>query len=349
MSNLPDWARALGPALFVARIRSAAEDFVVTEQLEIEFSNDGEHDWLCIEKTGANTHWVAEQLAKYAGVKSRDVGYAGLKDRHAITQQWFSVRRPSAEGTDWQSFEAEGVGIVEQRLHRRKLRRGAHRGNTFRIALRGADDISSHQEEIEERLTQIRSHGVPNYFGEQRFGRDGSNVDLGRSLFNGRRLTRNKRSIAISSVRSFLFNEILDARVKDRTWERILPGELANLDGSGSVFAVDDVSSDIVARCASFDIHPTGTLWGRMAPCGDGSSARIQNNVTAPYADLRDGLIAAGVDAATRPLRVRVRDLCWEFRDDALWLEFLLPKGSYATTVLREIAEASTGAPTRHR
>ena len=337
MSILPDWARALGPTLFVARIRSTAEDFVVTEQLEIDFSNDGEHDWLRIEKSGANTHWVSEQLAKYAGIKSRDVGYAGLKDRHAITQQWFSVRRPSVEGTDWQSFEAEGVSIVEQRLHRRKLRRGAHRGNTFRIALRGDDDISSHQEEIEERLSQIRSRGVPNYFGEQRFGHDGSNVDLGRSLFNGRRLTRNKRSIALSAVRSFLFNEILDARVRDGSWEQILPGELANLDGSGSVFAVDDVSNDIVARCATFDIHPTATLWGSQAPRGTDSVAALENNVTAAHKELCDGLVQARVEASSRPLRVRLQDLRWEFEDDALWLEFLLPKGAFATTVLREI------------
>lgn len=337
MSNLPDWARALGPTLFAARIRSVAEDFVVTEQLEIEFSDDGEHDWLCVGKTGANTHWVSEQLAKHAGIKSRDVGYAGLKDRHAVTQQWFSVRRPSMEGTDWQSFKVQGVSIVEQRLHRRKLRRGAHRGNAFRIALRG-DDIPSHDEKIDERLSQIKLRGVPNYFGEQRFGRDGSNVDLGRSLFSGGRLTRNKRSIALSAVRSFLFNEILDFRVRDGSWEQILPGELANLDGSGSVFVVDEVSSELVARCARFDIHPTATLWGRMAPCAGGRAANMQNDVAAAYADLCDGLIAARVDASSRALRVRVQDLHWEFEDDALWLEFVLPKGAYATTVLREIA-----------
>jgi len=336
LSNLPDWARALGPTLFMARIRSAPDDFVVTEQLEIEFSNDGEHDWLRVEKTNANTHWVTEQLAKHAGIKLGDVGYAGLKDRYAVTQQWFSVRRPSVDGTDWQLFEAEGVRIVEQQLHRRKLRRGAHRGNAFRIALRG-DDIAPHREEIAERLAQIKSRGVPNYFGEQRFGRDGGNVDLGRSLFSGRRLTRNKRSIALSAVRSFLFNEILDSRVRDGSWEQILPGELVNLDGSGSVFSVNEVSSEIIARCAAFDIHPTATLWGSQAPRGTDSVASLENAATAPYTELCDGLLRVGVNASSRPLRVRVQDLRWELEDDALWLEFLLPKGAFATTVLREI------------
>lgn len=337
MSKLPDWARALGSTLFVCQLRTTASDFVVNEQLDIEFSDDGEHDWLLVEKTGANTQWVTEQLAQHAGIRPRDVGYGGRKDRYAITRQWFSVRRPSLEGTDWALFEAEGVRIIEQRLHRRKLKTGAHRGNAFRIALRGKG-LADHQAAAAERLALIGARGVPNYFGEQRFGHGGSNVDLGRSLFAGRRLTRNKRSIALSAARSFLFNEILDARVRDGSWERILPGEQANLDGSGSVFAVDEVTSELEQRCAAYDIHPTATLWGRQAPRGTQSVAALENRVTAPHSDLCEGLVAAGLEAATRPLRLRVQDLRWQFEDDALWLEFQLPKGAFATTVLREIA-----------
>lgn len=337
MSNLPDWARALGPTLFAAQIRLTPSDFVVTEQLDIELSDDGEHDWLQVEKIGANTHWVSEQLAKYAGIAPRDVGYAGLKDRHAVTRQWFSVRRPSVAGTDWAAFDAEGVRIVEQRLHRRKLKRGAHRGNAFRIALR-SEGLANQAEAAAERLARIEAHGVPNYFGEQRFGRAGANIDLGRSLFSGRRLTRAKRSIAISAVRSFLFNEILDTRVRDGSWERILPGELANLDGSGSVFAVDQLTADIEDRCADFDIHATASLWGRKAPCATGDVAMLENTVVAQYPELCDGLVNARVDASSRALRLRPQDLKWQIEDDALWLEFQLPKGSFATSVLREIA-----------
>ncbi len=226
--------------------------------------------------------------------------------------------------------------VVETRRHQRKLRRGGHRGNAFRIALRGVD-ITSHREDIAERLVQIESRGVPNYFGEQRFGRDGSNVDLGRAVLHGRRVSRNKRSIAISSVRSLLFNDILDARVRDETWDRILPGELANLDGSGSVFAVDEVTDEIEQRCAGFDIHPSGTLWGRNAPLGTGTVAELETDVVSKHEDLATGLIAAKVDAASRPLRLRVQDLKWEVEEDALWLDFRLGKGAYATSVLREI------------
>ena len=313
MSILPDWARALGSPLFVARIRATVEDFVVTEQLEIEFSDDGEHDWLLVEKTGANTHWVAEQLAKHAGINDRDVGYAGLKDRHAVTRQWFSVRRPSGEGTDWRAFGAEGVRIIEQNLHRRKLKRGAHRGNIFRIALR-SDDVTRNAATIEQRLAQIQACGVPNYFGEQRFGRDGANIELGRAVVAGRRVSRHKRSIGISALRSLEFNEILDARVRDGSWNHILAGDIANLDGSRSVFTVGEVTLELEQRCADMDIHPSGCL---------------------------PGIDKLGVAESSRPLRMRVGDLKSTLKDDVLWLEFQLPKGSFATAVLREIVDWS--------
>ena len=311
MSVLPDWARALGVPLFAARIRTTVNDFVVTELLAIEFSHDGEHDWLYLEKTGANTHWVAEQLAKHAGIKDRDVGYAGLKDRHAVTRQWFSVRRPSAEGTDWDTFAAEGVRILEQQRHQRKLKRGAHRGNAFRIAVR-SDELSKHCAAIEQRLAQIKGGGVPNYFGEQRFGRNGSNVELGRAIVAGRRVSRHKRSIGISALRSLEFNNELSARVQDGTWNRILAGDTANLDGSNSVFSVTDLTQELEDRCAHMDIHPCGSL---------------------------PALDRIGVKAAFRSLRMRVRNLQWEFDEDALWLEFSLDKGSFATTVLRELVD----------
>ena len=191
MSPLPDWARALGPVLFTGRIRTSPSDFIVTEVLNIEFSDDGEHDWLWVEKVGANTVWVAEQLASHASISARDVGYAGLKDRHAVTRQWFSVRRPGAEGTDWTTLKADGVRILDQKLHRRKLKRGAHKGNTFRIAVRGSE-IALLGGKIAGRLEAIRAQGVPNYFGEQRFGRDGGNIELGRAVIAGRRMARSK-------------------------------------------------------------------------------------------------------------------------------------------------------------
>ncbi len=311
MSPLPDWARALGSVLFTGRIRNSPSDFVVTEVLNFEFSDDGEHDWLWVEKVGANTVWVAEQLAFHASISVRDVGYAGLKDRHAVTRQWFSVRRPGAEGTDWTTLKADGVRILEQKLHRRKLKRGTHKGNTFRIAVR-ASEIASLGGEIDERLEAIRAQGVPNYFGEQRFGRDGGNIELGRSVVAGRRMARSKRSIGISAIRSLEFNDNLDARVRDGTWNRILPGDVVNLDGTRSVFTADELTPELEQRCSEMDIHPSGCL---------------------------PGISKIGVEPSSRPLRVRVQDLSWEIDGEALWLEFGLGRGSYATTVLRELAD----------
>jgi len=309
LSNLPDWARALGEPLFTCRIRSTPGDFVVTEQLAIEFSGEGEHDWLWVQKRGANTAWVSDQLAKHAGVPSRDVGYSGLKDRHAVTKQWFSVRRPSGEGTDWSSFAAEGVEISEQRRNHRKLKRGAHRGNAFQIALRG-DGIDQFDEQLNERLQRIAEGGVPNYFGEQRFGREAGNIELGRAVLAGKRFPRDKRSIGISAIRSLQFNDELGARVEAGTWNRILADDTANLDGSGSIFAVDELTAELEQRCSEMDIHPCGTL---------------------------PALDTIGVKAAHRPLRMRVSEIEWQRRDDAVWLKFQLPKGAFATTVLREL------------
>lgn len=334
---IPDWARAHGEVLIVARIRTEPADFIVTESMDFELSGDGEHDFLWIEKTGANTAWVARQLAAHAGVAAVDVGYAGLKDRHAISSQWFSVRRPSGEGTDWATFAAEGVRIVEIARHHKKLRRGAHRSNSFRIALR-SPDIEACRDQIRSRLELIEKQGVPNYFGEQRFGRDGGNIELAEAVFAGRRVKRDKRSIAISSARSLLFNHILEARVRDGTWNQLRVGDLANLDGSGSVFAVDELTADLMERCDTDDVHPTGTLWGDGAPLTSDNVASGECVAVADYKSMTEGLQKARVDASSRALRLPVRDLSVEFGDGALWLEFSLTKGGFATVVLRELA-----------
>ena len=310
MANLPDWARASGLPLLSARIRSTTSDFQVTELLDIEFSGDGEHDWLWVEKTGANTTWVAEQLARHAGVPARDAGYAGLKDRHAVTRQWFSVRRASGEGTDWTSVDIEGVNVIDVRRHYRKLKRGTHSGNAFRIAVR-SKRLQDERTDLSERLNCIAANGVPNYFGEQRFGRNGSNIELGEAVLAGKRLSRSKRSIGISALRSLDFNNQLSQRVEQGTWNELVPGDTANLDGTGSVFAVDAVTEELRQRCAAMDVHPAGSL---------------------------PAIEALRVDASWRPLRARVSALQWEFADDALWLEFGLPRGSFATAVLRETA-----------
>jgi len=323
---LPDWARAYDAPLFSATIRTKAEDFDVTEELGFEFSGDGEHDYLFIEKIGANTEWVSRQLATHAEVPARDVGYAGLKDRHAVTRQWFSV--PRWNTPDWQQLAVEGTQLLQQQRHNRKLRRGAHTANRFRIVLRGrAPEANT----LAERLETMKIRGVPNYFGEQRFGRGGSNVTLADAWAQGKRLPRHKRSIAMSVARSFMFNQFLDARVRDKTWNQLLEGDVANLDGSGSVFTVDAVDDDLTRRCQEMDVHPTGPLYG------DGSTPT--DIITAEHKGWLKALNDARVKSANRSLRLRVADFEWSTGDDSLVLEFSLGRGAFATSVLREIAD----------
>ena len=336
-TRTPSWPRASGSPLLSARIRTTPDDFQVTEILGFDPDGEGEHDFLLVEKSGANTAWVARQLARHAGTRLADVGYAGRKDRHAVTRQWFSV---PARGTDWRAFTSEGVRVLEHRPHGRKLRRGSHRGNRFRIALR-SERVPVLAAEILKRLDRITVDGVPNYFGEQRFGRDGNNLDLAERLFAGARMKRERRGIAISAARSFLFNEILAARVGDGSWNRILPGELANLDGSGSVFAVERPDTDLQTRCRDMDIHPTGALHGQgLAPGGD--VAVLEAAVLDEYSTFRKGLEKLGARRAQRPLRLRVCDLHWQVVDNAIWLEFELPSGGFATSVLREVADCQS-------
>jgi tRNA pseudouridine13 synthase len=322
--SLPDWARAHGAPLFAARIRTSPEDFQVTEELGFEFTGDGEHDYLWIEKTGTNTEWLARQLARFADVPARDIGYAGLKDRHAVTRQWFSV--PRWNSPDWGELDVDGVNLLDVRRHTKKLRRGAHKSNAFEIVLRG-DDFAKCAADIEQRIQVIREQGVPNYFGEQRFGRAGSNLELADVWAKGKRLPRHKRSIAISSIRSFVFNEALAVRVQEGTWNRLQPGDKANLDGTGSVFDVDEVDEELLQRCEAMDIHPAGEL------LGDGSEAGPEAWLAA--------LCKARVDRGTRSLRLKVNSLDTRISDSAVTLTFTLGRGAFATSVLREFAETS--------
>jgi tRNA pseudouridine13 synthase len=321
--------------LFQGLIKQSTSEFIVTESLAFDFTGDGEHDYLWIEKQGANTTWVARGLARYAGIALRDVGYAGLKDRHAITRQWFSARRPSGAGTDWDAFDLEGVRILDTGRHQRKLKRGAHSGNRFRIAVRevnGAEETL-----ISHRLTVIREKGVPNYFGAQRFGRDGSNLSLAEDVFAGKRLKRELRSMALSAARSFLFNEILSSRVTDGSWGQALSGDALNLNGTGSFFIAEEIDDEVNKRLQSLDVHPTGALWGRGDIQCAGQPATNERRIADSYPEIRDGLERAGLDMARRALRLAVTDLQWEIDANRLWLEFSLGRGSYATAVLREI------------
>lgn len=337
--SCPTNVRAHGLPLGVAVLKSRPEDFVVDERVAWQPDGDGSHRLLRVEKRGCNTGWVAARLASIAGCAGRDVGYAGMKDRHAVTRQWFSV--PAAGDVDWSSVAEDGFRVLAFAPHRRKLRRGALDGNDFDIVLRGIDAPG---DAIDERLGRIARGGVPNYFGTQRFGRGGANLKRARDmLVDNRRLRRNDRAFAISAARSLIFNACLAERVRLGNWDRALDGELVMLDGTHSVFVADAEDAAIDARVSAHDLHPTGPMWGRGEPVPARTALAVERKAISAFRDLAAGLERAGAAMQRRSLRVVPSDLRWTTAgDNTLRIRFGLPAGAYATEVLSELFELTS-------
>ena len=235
MSTLPEWAHAHGPVTARARMRVQPEDFRVEEVLGFGADGDGPHVLLTVEKRGANTHWVAGQLARLAGIAPREVGYAGLKDRRAVTVQHFTLNLDRKPEPDWSSAGGEEFRVLAAARHRRKLKTGVLKGNRFRLVLR---ELGEPAATLVPKLEAVAQRGVPNYFGSQRFGRGGGNVAKAEAmLVGGRRVhDRRLRSLLLSTARSLLFNAVLSQRVASGTWDTLLDGDVLMLDGSRSVF-----------------------------------------------------------------------------------------------------------------
>lgn len=341
MSAVPERPRALGGAVLSARIREQPEDFRVDEVLGFAPGGGGEHLFVYIEKRQANTAWIAKQLAKWAGIAPMGVGYAGLKDRHAVTRQWFSLHLPKRIAPATPFEDAEAV-LIEQIWHNRKLPRGALKGNRFHLRLRGVDGAG---EAIEQRLAEIAARGVPNYFGAQRFGRDGRNLQAAEALFAGRRFDREERSILLSSARSAIFNTVLGVRVQRGDWDQLAEGEVCMLDGSHSVFGPEPITPELTERAQRMDIHPTGPLWGTGALRCAGELAALETDCAARFEALRAGLESIDLKQERRALRLPVRELKWQFEDaQTLQIEFFLPAGAFATSVLEALGEISDAA-----
>jgi len=335
MSSVATLPYAHGGPPILGVMRTEPGDFRVEEELGFTPSGSGEHAFLLIEKIGANTEWVARRLGEAAGVAPVAVGYSGLKDRHAVTRQNFSVHLPGRPDPDWSALVIPGVRVLAASRHDRKLKRGVHRGNRFRIRVR---NVRGAQGEVERRLAVMRERGVPNYFGEQRFGHDEGNIDRARELFAGTRMPRQQSSLAISAARSLLFNAVLASRVADGSWDCGLDGEVWMLAGTHSIFGPEPWTVDLARRLAAFDIDPTGPMFGEGELRSTGRVREIEEAAIAPYQDLATGLAGAGLGQQRRALRLPVHDLLHEWEaDGSLVVEFRLPAGAFATVVLREL------------
>jgi tRNA pseudouridine13 synthase len=330
--------RAHGAPLPPAELKATPEDFHVEEQLSFEPSGTGPHWLLRVEKRTANTRWVAAEIARLAGVPARDVGYAGLKDRHAIAVQWFSVPNLGRSAESWIDVRTAEFKVLEARANLRKLKVGALSGNRFRIRLRNA---TWSREQLDLKLDALRAHGAPNYFGPQRFGRDGYNLDRVAAWVQSGVAPRGRaeRSFTLSAARSLMFNAVLARRVEAGDWSQLAPGDLASLDGSGSHFSVTSVDDELRRRLAEFDIHPSGPLWGRGHPASQGRALEHELEVSREFAPVAELLAAEGLTQERRALRCAIRELSAERDASTLTLSFSLGRGQFATAVLREICE----------
>ncbi|QNR96209.1 tRNA pseudouridine(13) synthase TruD [Stenotrophomonas sp. 169] len=333
---------AFGAPLFSnARIRTTPEDFQVDELPAFEPTGEGEHLLLEIRKRGANTVHVATLLAKWAGLPEMAVSFAGMKDRHAVTTQRFSVHLPKRVAPDLALLASDEVEVVSSTWHNRKLQRGALAGNRFKLVLR---EVDGDPQAIDERLQQIAVRGIPNWFGEQRFGRDGGNVPAALAMFGGRRMRKDQRSLLLSAARSALFNRVLAARVEQGSWDQPLDGEVWMLDGSRSVFGPEAWTDVLAERLARFDIHPSGPLWGAGELRSTDAARELELAAISDEESLalRAGLEAEGLKHERRALRLRPALLQHQWlKEGVLELSFALPPGCYATAVLQELGPVS--------
>jgi tRNA pseudouridine13 synthase len=328
-----DPPRAHALTRIAATLRAAPEDFVVEEDLGFPPAGHGQHLLLKVEKRNANTQWVARELARAAGCRPADVGYAGLKDRRALARQWFSLPRGAAAG-GLATLVGEEFAVLEAHAHTRKLPRGALAGNRFAIRLRlqpasGPAAAAA----LAPALELLAARGVPNYFGPQRFGRDGANLISG-PLPPPRDPARGFR---LSAARSVIFNALLAERVATGSWHELIAGDLAALEGRGSFFAVGALDATLATRCARLEIHPTGALWGRDLPPSGAAVLELERAVAARLGEECALCEAAGLRQERRSLRLAVHELRCVAEDAALVLHFRLTRGGFATAVLREL------------
>jgi tRNA pseudouridine13 synthase len=282
---------------------------------------------------------LLQRIAGLADVPPREIGISGLKDRNAVTRQWFSVGLAGRSEPDWAALEAGGeVKVLAKGRHSRKLKRGVHRANRFRLVLR---NLRGERRELVQRLQLLREQGAPNYFGEQRFGRNGTTLEQARRWAvsrGGRRISRAKRSLYLSALRSLLFNQTLASRVAAGSWNTVLDGDVCMLQGSRSLFLCDEMDDTVTERARRGDIHPGLPLWGRGEFSVSSAVAEEQRKTLAGEREICDFLERSGLELAWRPARLLADDFCWEFCDDgSLQLDFALGAGAYATALLAEL------------
>ena len=346
---LPELTYLHGKPQSSGLLRSQKSDFKVFEQLPFLPIGEGEHLFIYIRKTGANTVFVARELAKYFKVKEQLVSYAGLKDRFAVTEQWFGVHVPGKQVYDLQDLNIEGVEVLNYARHNKKLRTGALTGNRFELILRNVTDLQA----LNSRWGDIVAQGVPNYFGEQRFGIDGGNIDKALALFSGTKVKdKKKRGMYLSAARSCIFNNIISERILQNTFSALQQGDVMMLAGTQSVFHLDEVDEAIEQRFFDKDVDITATMWGAGELMTSGKPKELEQTISEQHNEFSQGLPRFGLKQERRRIRLTVQEpeievLTNDSQNESVLpsvkICFTLPAGSYATTVLRELVDYQDG------
>ena len=342
MTDFPhQWPTAYPKLDVSAEFRTKDEDFLVSEITNRQLHDSGPHLYLHIEKRGANTQWLARQIANHAKLNIKDIGYAGLKDRHAITRQWFSLPVKHSEPDLSHLFAKEEFTLLAKGFYGVKLKRGALGGNSFRIVLR---NVKGDQAKINQRLELIRNQGVPNYFGEQRFGQGFENLQQAYSLFESGKRPRNrqKASMYMSAARSYLFNNMLAQRIEQKQWDTPMEGEVFGFAGSLRGFKQEH-SKDERDRLRAQRIHPSCALWGKGESLTESDLNVLEKQQAERFPVFARGLEKQGLKQERRATRMLLPDLFWTWQDDStLVLRFNLASGYFATSVLRELGDIKT-------
>lgn len=318
-----------------AQLKAECADFIVLEDLGYAMAGEGEFVAVKVRKTDCNTLFVGEQLAKFAGISAKNMSYAGLKDRRAITEQWFCLHMAGKETPDFSQFQLDGVEILEVTRHNRKIRVGSLQGNYFSLLLRGAEET----DELKVRLKNLEFFGFPNYFTEQRFGRDGHNLSQAMRWAEGeiKVKDRKKRSFYLSAARSEIFNLVVSARIQQGLQQQVLAQDILQLKGSHSWFVADENQdfAQLQQRLAENDIQLTAPLVGEQSQGG----AEFEQQIVAQHQSLLGLMRQEGLKAARRPILMQAEQLAWQFLPTGLQLDFWLPAGSYATALVRELVQ----------
>jgi tRNA pseudouridine13 synthase len=334
-----------GEALQTGVIKSQPEDFRVIENLGFEPCGEGEHLFLHIEKENLTTLDLIEQIAREFGVKPRDIGYSGLKDKLAVTQQWLSVHLPG-QMNSVEIPSSSHYKLLQHSWHNKKIRSGSHRSNSFEVMVRNVDQLSS---QTQQQIDDVKAFGMANYFGEQRFGARQDNVERAIHTFTNerrtRKLSRTKRGLYISALRSFLFNQILSKRIEQNNWHQPLLGDVYMLSGSHSLFS-DDIDDNILDRFQQQDISSAASLYGVGSSMLAETALALETEVFNQYSEIVECLDVQKVKLQMRTTRVTVQafNVVHDPEAQSLKVSATLPSGCFFTTLLKHFIDTSNSS-----